>query len=64
MIERIGTAVTAQPETVKSVKVSQKAVIEAAAEKEQTTAQTNDIRKRDRFERSSETSRTGSPDVP
>lgn len=64
MIERIGTAVTAQPETVKSVKASQNAKIEAAAEKEQTTAKTNDIRKRDRFERSSETSRTGSPDVP
>lgn len=64
MIERIGTAVTVQSETIKSVKASQSTMIEAAAEKEQIAAQTNDIRKRDRFERSSEVLRTSSPDVP
>ncbi len=56
MIERIGTAAAAQPKAVQSAKASEDAKSREISEKEQPEIQTNDVRKRDRFERSSEVS--------
>ncbi len=56
MIERIGTAAAAQPKAVQSAKASEDAKSREISEKEQPEIQTNDVRKRDRFERSSEIS--------
>lgn len=56
MIERIGTAAAAQPKVVQSAKASEDAKAREISEKEQPTVQTNNVRKRDRFERSSEVS--------
>ena len=62
MIERIGTAITAQTNTAQSVRATENSESQKATE--QSAVQTNDVRKYDRFVSSSEASRYGSPDDP
>lgn len=65
MIEHIGTASTMHTATIQSVKSAEDAKTREVLEKEPTVASTDESRRHDRFERSSEVSYVaGSPDDP
>lgn len=63
MIEHIGSSGTMQSMAIRSAKVSEDAKAQDTSEKEQIVVKTDESRKRDRFERSSEVSRNGSSDA-
>ncbi len=62
MVESIGSASTMQSAAVQSAKPTENAETQDVSAKNQPVEQTRELRKRDRFERSSEVIRNGSPD--